>query len=210
MGNARRSRPIRSSRRTERPLASALGPSSLLKRKGAILDARPPDLRQTRLMGVVTAGSPHIDAGEQEQPHHVDEVPVPGGSLEAEMLLRREVAAHRPDQAYRQEDGADNDVEAMEARGHEEGRAVDVVGEAEAGMHVLIGLGGGEQDAQYDGASEPKHETSAIVVEQRMMRPGHRRARGEQDQRVDEGQAPRIEGMLEAAEARDIGLGARG
>ena len=31
---------------------------------------------------------PDIDADEQEQPHHVDEVPVPGGELEAEMLGR--------------------------------------------------------------------------------------------------------------------------
>src|SRR6202040_4201402 len=32
------------------------------------------------------AGAPHIDAGEQEKPHHVDEAPVPGGEFEAEML----------------------------------------------------------------------------------------------------------------------------
>jgi len=29
--------------------------------------------------------APHIDAGEQEQPHDVDEMPVPGGELETEM-----------------------------------------------------------------------------------------------------------------------------
>ncbi len=28
----------------------------------------------------------HVDEGEQEQPHHVDEVPVPGRRLEAEVL----------------------------------------------------------------------------------------------------------------------------
>ena len=37
-------------------------------------------------------GTPDIDAGEQEQPHHVDEMPVPGGEFEAEVLGRREVA----------------------------------------------------------------------------------------------------------------------
>ena len=41
------------------------------------------------------AGAPHIDAGEQEQPHHVDEMPVPGGELEAEMLRRAELAGDR-------------------------------------------------------------------------------------------------------------------
>ena len=32
--------------------------------------------------------APHIDAGEEEQPDDVDEMPVPGGRLEAEMLAR--------------------------------------------------------------------------------------------------------------------------
>src|SRR4249920_4149307 len=65
---------------------------------------------------------PHVDAGEQEQPHHVDEVPVPGRRLEAEMQLRRERAAHGPDQAHREKDGADDDVEPVETGRHEEGR----------------------------------------------------------------------------------------
>src|SRR5882757_8142520 len=34
------------------------------------------------------AAEPDIDADEQEQPHHVDEVPVPGSEFEAEMLGR--------------------------------------------------------------------------------------------------------------------------
>src|SRR5262245_52663945 len=38
------------------------------------------------------AAAPHIDTDEQEQPDHVDEVPVPGGELEAEVLFWREVA----------------------------------------------------------------------------------------------------------------------
>ena len=37
---------------------------------------------------VNAAPEDHVDEGEQEQPHHVDEVPVPGGRLEAEVLLR--------------------------------------------------------------------------------------------------------------------------
>ena len=54
------------------------------------------------------AAAPDVDAGEQEQPHHVDEVPVPGGELEAEMLLRREVARIGAEQADDQEDRADD------------------------------------------------------------------------------------------------------
>src|SRR5262245_16682856 len=40
-------------------------------------------------------GADHIDADKQEQPHDVDEVPVPGRRLEPEVLFRREVAAQR-------------------------------------------------------------------------------------------------------------------
>src|SRR4051794_37698931 len=36
--------------------------------------------------------SPNVDRGEEEQPDDVDEVPVPGRKLEAEVLLRRKVA----------------------------------------------------------------------------------------------------------------------
>src|SRR4029453_2187153 len=100
-------------------------------------------------------------------------------------------------------------MEAVEACRHEEGRTVDMVGEAETCMHVLVGLAGREQDAEYDGAKEPEYESPAIVVKQRMVGPGPGRARGEQDQCVDERQSPRIEGVLEAAEPRHIGLGAR-
>src|SRR3546814_8295267 len=44
--------------------------------------------------------APDIDDDEEEQPHDVNEVPVPGRRLEAEMLLRREMAlvgAHQAD-----------------------------------------------------------------------------------------------------------------
>ena len=45
------------------------------------------------------ACAPDIYAGEQKQPYDVDEVPVPGGEFEAEMLGRREVAFQSADQA---------------------------------------------------------------------------------------------------------------
>ena len=88
----------------------------------------------------VAAIAPHVDRGEEEQPHHVDEVPVPGGELEAEMLLRREMAEIDPEEADGEEDRADDHVGAVEAGRHEEGRAVDVAFEAEGGVAVLVGL----------------------------------------------------------------------
>src|SRR5207248_1496762 len=95
--------------------------------------------------------SPHIDASEQEQPDDVDEMPVPGGGLEAEMLGRLEVAGERAEKADDQEDGPDDDMEAMESGRHEKGRAVDiaaiVAAEGESGMGIFIGLDRGEQHA---------------------------------------------------------------
>src|SRR6476619_3652890 len=90
------------------------------------------------------AAEPDIDADEQEEPHHVNEVPVPGGEFEAEMLPRGEVAPIGPQQADDEEDRADDDVGAMEAGRHEEGGAVDVALEAEAGVAVFDGLDAAE------------------------------------------------------------------
>src|ERR1017187_1200638 len=84
------------------------------------------------------AGAPYIYAGEQEQPHHVDEMPVPGGELEAEMLLGIEVAGQRADQADDQKDRANDHMGAVEAGRHEESSAVDVAFEAERRMRIGV------------------------------------------------------------------------
>src|SRR5215470_571216 len=62
------------------------------------------------------ARAPHIDAGEQEDPHHVDEVPVPGGELEPEVLRRIEMPGEGADQTNNEKQAADDDVESMEPR----------------------------------------------------------------------------------------------
>src|SRR3954454_9866876 len=97
------------------------------------------------------AMTPDVDTDEREQPDHVDEMPVPGGEFEAEMLGRRKMSSHGAEQTHGQEDGADQHVEAMEAGRHEEGRAVDIAAERECGMAVFIGLNAGERGAEYDG-----------------------------------------------------------
>src|SRR5205085_7498182 len=89
------------------------------------------------------AAAPDIDADEQEQPDHVNEMPVPGGEFEAEMLGRREMAGHGAEQADSQEDGADQHMEAVEAGRHEEGRAVNIAAERERRMAVFIRLHAG-------------------------------------------------------------------
>src|SRR5687767_9534762 len=103
-------------------------------------------------------------------------MPVPGGSLEAEMLAWREMAGKRAEQAYAQEYGPDDDVEAMKAGGHEEDRAIDIaailLAEGKGRMAVFIGLNAGEENAEDHRAQQAPHQPLAIVVEQRMMRPG--------------------------------------
>src|ERR1700726_2618268 len=78
--------------------------------------AAPCSICGDKLLGAhqaAAAGAPDIDADEQEQPHHVDEVPVPGGELEAEVLGRAELAGIGAYQAHDQEDGADQHVDTV-------------------------------------------------------------------------------------------------
>src|SRR6185312_11452397 len=77
-----------------------------------------------RLLHGDVAGAVPVDAHEQEQPHHVDEMPVPRGGLEPEMPCRREVIGPRAEPADDQETGADDDMEAMEAGRQEEHRRI--------------------------------------------------------------------------------------
>src|SRR5215475_8173201 len=145
--------------------------------------------------GVLAARTPDINAGEQEQPDHVDKMPVPSCELEAEMLLGAEMAEEGTDQAHGQEDRADDHVGAMEASRHEEGGTVDVAFVVERSVAVLVGLHGREGEAEQDGKDEAPFEPLPVILQERVMRPGDRGARGEQDQRVEQRQVPRIEGV---------------
>src|SRR5690242_18868235 len=139
--------------------------------------------------------APPIDTDEEEQPDDVDEVPVPRRGLESEMMIGTEMASDPADQADEKEGRADDDMRAVEARRHEEGRRIDALGEAESGVAVLIGLQTGEADAEDHGKREALDQALAVVLQERVMRPGHGRARGQQYQRVEERHLERIEGM---------------
>src|SRR3546814_15521156 len=93
--------------------------------------------------------APDIDDDEEEQPHDVDEVPVPGGGFETEMLLRGEMTLIGAHEADDQEDRADHNVKAVEARRHIEGRAVDALPDADGRMGIFIGL-----DCRRDGRED--------------------------------------------------------
>src|SRR6185312_8568165 len=126
------------------------------------------------------AAAPPVDADEQEQPDDVDEMPIPGRRLEAEMVVRPEMPGARAEEIHSEEAGADDDMEAVEARRHEEGRGIDAVLEAESGVAVLVALQRGEADAEDDGQSQAAHQALAVVLEQRVMRPGDRGAGSQQ------------------------------
>src|SRR5579872_2940976 len=91
--------------------------------------------------------APPVDADEQEQPDHVDEMPVPGRRLEAEMMRRREMALDGAAEVHGEEGRADDHVKAVKAGRHEEGRRIDAVFEGEGGVAVLVGLQRGEAEA---------------------------------------------------------------
>ena len=63
-------------------------------------------------------GAPDIDAGEQKQPHHVDEVPVPGGEFKSEMLRRLELSSDSAEQTNDQKDRTDDHMGAVESGRH--------------------------------------------------------------------------------------------
>ena len=71
----------------------------------------------------------------------------------------------------------------------------DVTAEGEGRVGIFIGLHAGEEHAQHHGGDEAPLEALAIVVEQRVVRPGDGGARGQQDQRVDQRQVPGIEDL---------------
>src|SRR3974377_1874579 len=128
--------------------------------------------------------APDIDAGEQEQPDHVDEAPVPGGKLEPEVLGGGEMAEIGADQADDQERRADDHMRAVKAGRHEKSGAIDVAAEIERGMAVFVGLDGGEGEAERNGEDESPFEPLAIVFQKRMVGPGYGGAGDQKDEGV--------------------------
>src|SRR5436305_13234705 len=92
------------------------------------------------------AHPPPVNADKEKQPHDIDKVPVPSRRLEPEMVVRLEMPLRRAPQADREKNRADDDVKAVEAGRHKEGRRVDaacardalVKAERERGMAVVI------------------------------------------------------------------------
>lgn len=115
------------------------------------------------------------------EPDHVNEVPVPGGAFEAEVVVRGEVALEHADQHHGQHRRAHDHVKAVKAGEHEEERAVGAGGELQVqlvvGMVVLESLADHEDRAQHNRQEEPEFGFAAMVFAQRMVRDRERDAR---------------------------------
>src|SRR5258705_13615848 len=111
-------------------------------------------------------------------------MPVPGGELEAEMLRRYEMTEISADQADDQKRRADDHMRAVKAGRHEEGGAIDVAAVVKRRVTVLITLYAGERETEHNGQDQAPFEPFPVILQERVMSPGHGRARGEQNQRI--------------------------
>src|SRR6266436_1184103 len=131
--------------------------------------------------------TPYIYAGEQEEPHDVNEVPVPGGKFKPQMLLGRELPGQGTNEAHDQENRPDDDMGAVESCRHEEGGAVDMARIVERRVHVFVSLNAGEREAERNRKDEAPFQAITVVVQQGVVRPGHRGAGRQQDQGIEQG-----------------------
>src|SRR5687768_9857982 len=73
-------------------------------------------------------GKINIDKDEQEQPHHVHEMPIPCGKFKSQVLGWGEMVLVGAHQAHGEENGAYNHVETVEAGSHIERGGIHAIG----------------------------------------------------------------------------------
>src|ERR1044071_710756 len=167
----------------------------LRKQKGGVMTPPLAQKNPARSFRMGYARAPDVYAGEQEQPDHVDEMPIPGGKFEAEVLLWSEMPRHGAEQTNDQEDRTDDDVGPVKSGCHEESGAVDVAAEMEGRVRVFESLHAGKGQPQQDWEDETPFQALPVVLQQGVVRPGHGRSRREQNERVEQRQMPGIEGL---------------
>lgn len=113
---------------------------SLDKNPNPLSNLRNVRLRRSRCYIHSENRAPEIDRDKQEQPHHINKVPIPRRGLESKMAFRREMAFLRAYPAHKQENSSDQNMETVESRCHVEGRCIYAVSKFEMRINVLIGL----------------------------------------------------------------------
>src|SRR5215472_1299578 len=94
--------------------------------------------------------SEDVDRREDDDPHHVDEVPVDPADLDAVMVLGREVPSEGADRHEGEDRQPDEDVAAVEAGEAEEDGGERAVARVEADAHVLVQLPDQEGEAHEE------------------------------------------------------------
>src|SRR4051794_9678293 len=130
-----------------------------------------------------------VDGREDDDPHHVDEVPVDARHLDAEVVLRvrSEVAAPGADVGEGEQHQTDEDVGAVQAREAVEDRAEGAVAGREADVDVLVDLDEEKGRAQQPGHRQAHLKRAPIAPAHALQRPVDREARGDEDRGVDAG-----------------------
>ena len=118
--------------------------------------------------GLPPLAAPDIDGNKQEQPDNVNEMPVPGRSFKAEMLLGGEMPLQATPRADSKEQCPDNHMKAVEACCHEEDRRIDPVGKAERCMAVFNTLKDSKECPKCD-CDRQTDEIAAVILNQRMV-----------------------------------------
>src|SRR6476646_4630923 len=144
-----------------------------------------------------------IDGHVHDDPHYVDEVPIDPAQLDPVVVLGREMPAERADRHHEQDHQADEDVRSVEAGQAEERRGERGVPRVETEAAVLDELGEEERGAEAEGQDEAGLEACAVALLHRCVGPVHRRARADQDQRVQAGDEDRPVERLRRPDAVD-------
>lgn len=92
-------------------------------------------------------------------------MPVPGGSLIADMLFRSEVPFAGAKEADDQEYGADKHMKTMEAGGQEEGRRIDAIGQFESGFDIFKKLECEKDDAEDKRYGRPFYQLVPVIFD---------------------------------------------
>ena len=85
-------------------------------------------------------GAPSIETKIEKDPHNIHEMPIPGGSLKAPVMPWGEMVGGGAEKANKEEEGADEHMEAVETGGDKEGGPINAVRNAKGGGEILLTL----------------------------------------------------------------------
>src|SRR5437773_894112 len=176
--------PTERTMKTTRPAQRLITPAIAISPKYTAAPSRNRNASASLLSGFFMR-SEDVDRRVDDDPHHVDEVPVDPGDLDAEVRLRRVVAAIGPDGRRQEQRQADEDVRSVQSGQAVEDRPERVRVKREAEARVLADLRQQERQPEQEGERQAGLQAGAVAALDRLQRPVHREARADEDDRVD-------------------------